>query len=87
MERVQVTQVAEATPFQATRQQSLPRYEPQVLPLVEPVQATRPQRRQSPPRNEPLVLQQGPPTAFDRGYIYIVSLGDTFVLKIGWSNF
>ena len=32
---------------------------------AELVQATRRPKRQSPPRNQPLVLQQGPPAAFD----------------------
>ena len=65
VDRVQVTQVPQATSFQATRQQSPPRNEIRVPQHAEPVQATRRPRRQSPPRNEPLVLQQSPPAAFD----------------------
>ena len=65
IERVQVTQVPQATSFQATRQQSPPRSELRVPEHVELVHATRRPKQQSPPRNQPLVLQQGPPAAFD----------------------
>ena len=62
IERVQVTQVPQATSVQAPRQQSPPRSELRVPEHAELVQATRRPKRQSPRRNQPLVLQQG---AFD----------------------
>ena len=65
IERVQITQVPQATSFQATRQQSPPRNEIRIPEHAEKVQATRRPKQHSPPRNEPLVLQQGPPAAFD----------------------
>ena len=65
IEKVQITQVPQATTVQATRQQSPPRSELRVPEHAELVQATRRPKRQSPPRNQPLVLQQGPPAAFD----------------------
>ena len=65
IERVQITQVPQATSVQATRQQSPPRSELRVPEHAELVQATRRPKRQSPQRNQPLVLQQGPPAAFD----------------------
>ena len=65
IERVQITQVPQATSVQATRQQSLTRSELRVPEHAELVQATRRPKRQSPPRYQPLVLQQGPPAAFD----------------------
>ena len=66
IERVQVTQVTQATSFQATRQQIPPRNEPQVLQLAEPVQPTRRPRRQSPPRNELRVPQHAEPVQATR---------------------
>ena len=65
IERVQITQVPQATSVQATRQQSPPRSELRVPEPAELVQATRRPKRQSLPRNQPLVLQQGSPAAFD----------------------
>ena len=65
IERVQITQAPQATSVQTTRQQSPPRSELRVPEHAELVQATSRPKRQSPPRNQPLVLQHGPPAAFD----------------------